>query len=151
MYEEEGLKVLGEVSNRDILLMGLGLYLGEGAKSGNRVRFSNSNPSIIRLFITWMEKSLGVSRSSIFCRVMINEIHRKREKIVREQWARILDLPLQQFQKTTFIKVRNKKIYENYDTYLGTVSVSILKSSNNQYRILGLMKNLMYKVGKEPA
>lgn len=148
-YEEEGLKKLGKISNRDLLLVGLGLHLGEGTKGGGRVRFTNSNSLIVKLFIAWIEKAFGVSRSQIYCRVMINEIHKKREAIVVKEWSKILKIPLSQFEKTTFIKAKVKKVYENYNSFLGTLSITILKSSDLQYRILGLMKGLVYKICEE--
>ena len=57
-YENEALKRLKNISNRDLLLAGLGLHLGEGTKGNGRVRFTNSNPSIIKFFFIWIESPL---------------------------------------------------------------------------------------------
>lgn len=148
MYENVGVKILGKLSNRDLLLLGLGLHLGEGAKTENKVKFINSNPSVIKLFMLWMKNSFHIPLSQINCRVMINKIHEPREEVVRKKWAKILGIPLQQFKRTIFIKAKTRKVYENYESYLGTLVVSISKSSDLQYRILGLMKGLVYKVSK---
>ncbi len=152
-HEKEGLRNLGKIGKRDLLFIGLGLHLGEGGKTGNRVRFTNSNPEIIGLFIAWVHDIFRIPRSQIHCRVMINEIHRKREVMVRKGWSKILKLPLSQFKRTVFIKSKVKKVYENYDRFLGTLTITIPKSSDLQYRILGLTKGLVYKVvgGKRPG
>lgn len=148
-YEREGLKMLEKITKRNLLFAGLGLHLGEGSKTESKVRFTNSNPDIISLFVVWIHDIFGVSRSRMQCRVMINEIHRKREMAVRKEWSKILKIPLSQFRKTVFIKSKTKKIYDNYETFLGTITITIAKSSDLQYRILGLMKGLLYKVGRE--
>ncbi len=145
-YEEDGLRVLGKLLRRDIFLLGLGLHLGEGTKVGNSVRFTNSNPSIVILFIVWVECAFKIRRSHIRYRVMINEAHRKRERVVKKQWSKLLGVPLAQFEKTTFIKAKTQKVYENYHSFLGTLALTIPKSSDLQYRILGLMRGLVYKL-----
>ena len=145
-YEIEGRKALRSISERDLLMLGLGLHLGEGTKGGDRVGFTNSNPAIIKLFLIWIRKVFTISNERISCRVMINAIHSKRIKNVEKEWSKILQIPLAQFKKPVLIKVKNKKIYENAGTYLGTLSITITKSSELQYRILGLMQGLIYKL-----
>lgn len=144
-YEKEGLTTIGKLSKRDILLLGLGLYMGEGGKTNSKVVFVNSNFLIIKVFIKFIESVFSIPKSDIGCRVMINEIHRKRDQIVKTKWSKILKIPIDQFSKTTFIKSKTKKIYENYNDYLGTLHITIRRSSDLQYRILGLIKALMYK------
>lgn len=152
-YEGDGLRAIRKLSERDLLLLGLGLHMGEGTKGGNRVGFTNSNPELVKIFISWMNKAFDVPYSQIYCRVMINEIHRKRETIVRKSWSKILRIPLQQFKRTVFTKAKTKKVYENYDNFLGTLAIQIARSSDLQYRILGLMKGLVYKLngGNKPG
>jgi transcriptional regulator with XRE-family HTH domain len=147
LYEKDGRRTVKNLSNRELLMVGLGLHLGEGTKGGSRVRFTNSNPAIVNLFQLWVRRVFHVSRGEICCRVMINEIHRHRIEKVQQEWSMILRIPLSQFQKPVFIKAKNKKIYENANVYLGTMAVTIRKSSDLQYRILGLMQGLVYKLG----
>jgi predicted transcriptional regulator len=144
-YEKKGLVTIGKLSKRDILLLGLGLYMGEGGKTNSKVVFVNSNFLIIKVFIKFIENVFFIPKSDIGCRVMINEIHKKRDQIVKIKWSRILKIPIDQFSRTTFIKSKTKKIYENYNDYLGTLHITIRRSSDLQYRILGLIKALMYK------
>ena len=140
------------LSKQDIFMLGMGLFLGEGTKGGSRVRFTNADPVIIKIFIVWLKRIFGVTNKDIYYRVMINEIHKYREKKVREAWSEILNVPLNQFQKTVFIKAKNKKIYENMEVYLGTMALTVLKSSWLQYKILGLVHGIMYKYSdKLPA
>ena len=38
---------LGIISKRDLFMLGLGLYIGEGAKSISRVSIANSNSAVV--------------------------------------------------------------------------------------------------------
>ena len=42
-------KEIGELSLRDIFMLGIGLYLGEGSKSQEQVKIVNADPIIIKL------------------------------------------------------------------------------------------------------
>lgn len=145
-YRQVGVGEFINLSRRDLMMLGIGLFMGEGSKTGSSVRFLNSNVDIIKIFIRWTIEVLGVPRSNVICRVMINEMHRHRDAEIRSRWSSSLEIPVSQFQKTVFIKVRNKKVYENYNDYLGTLAVSLRKSSVIQYRILGLIHGLVYKI-----
>ncbi|MBI2065317.1 MAG: hypothetical protein HYT62_04665 [Candidatus Yanofskybacteria bacterium] len=49
------------LSTRDLLIAGLFLYLGEGAKSNrSRIQITNTDPSIIKFSIFWMTKILNI-------------------------------------------------------------------------------------------
>src|SRR4051812_19693196 len=42
-------KEIGDLSKRDLWMLGLGLYIGEGSKSIESVRIVNSDPAVIRV------------------------------------------------------------------------------------------------------
>src|SRR3989344_6565997 len=57
-----GADLIGQPSERDLLMTGLGLYWGEGYKESNgELGFTNSNPSIIHFYMSWLA-SFGVSK-----------------------------------------------------------------------------------------
>lgn len=145
-YEQQGIKKLNKLSDKEFFMAGLALYLGEGAKKSRRVELVNSDPKIIKFMIQWFVYNFGVDRSNFTLSVLINQIHRKREVVVRKFWSSYLDFPLSQFRQTIFVKSKQNKIYENYDNYYGTLRLSILKSSDLLYKILGLIKGLLQYV-----
>ena len=68
---------VGELTDREILIAGAVAYWCEGAKSkpyrvDEYVRFINSDPALIRLFLRFLDKS-GVSRERVRYRVLIHE------------------------------------------------------------------------------
>ena len=128
------------MSVRDALLLGIGLYWGEGAK-GRKLSFSNSNPDMLVFMVIWF-KLLGVSSNDFLVRVYINESHRDRHRKVRNFWIKTLGIPVEQFYEPTFIKASLRKVYENRETYYGVVALRIRRSTILQDRILGLIKSV---------
>ena len=59
-----GIADIGILSERDLMLLGVGLYIGEGAKTTNEIRISNSDPRVIRLGISWL-KTIGLEINNI--------------------------------------------------------------------------------------
>jgi hypothetical protein len=61
--EELGSNDTASLSSRDIHMLGLGLYWGEGYKRGSReLGFTNSDPLIARFFIRWLELMYGAKK-----------------------------------------------------------------------------------------
>ncbi|TSC88015.1 MAG: Uncharacterized protein G01um10147_246 [Microgenomates group bacterium Gr01-1014_7] len=138
-----GIDFLSSLTEREFLIAGLALYWGEGhKKSRNRVGFCNSDPKMIKFLILWLVKYLGVKLADLRCRVGINVIHTKREQVVREYWSKIIGIPLSQFNSTSFKKVNNKKIYENFNEHYGTLDIGVVKPTPLYYRIMGLIEGL---------
>ena len=129
-------------STRDVLLAGIGLYWGEGSK-GRKLNFSNSDPKLLSFIKQWFEVCLDVKSQDFLVRVSINESHRDRYEKVQRHWQHILRLPSRQFYRPTFLKTRQKKVYENRETYYGVLSLRVRNSTNLQYRILGLIKAMV--------
>ena len=105
-----GCKKIGVIKNRELLFAGLGLYLGEGNKNWSKFQFSNSNPQILKLFIFWLTKCFEFPKTDLVFTLFINEIHISRAETVKKYWMETLDIKMDQFRKTIFIKSKNKKV-----------------------------------------
>ncbi|HUD04758.1 MAG TPA: hypothetical protein VMR59_02110 [Patescibacteria group bacterium] len=138
----EGIKALSKLKQREFLIAGLALYWGEGSKKSQQVEFCNSDPKMIQFLLLWLQKCFDIPIVDIRCNVGINQIHQKREQIVKEYWSKIAGIPLSQFRKTNFKKVKNKKIYENFNEHYGTLSISVVKPSRFYFKIIGLIEGL---------
>ncbi len=130
-------KEIGKISQRDLLMIGTALYWGEGCKNGSRLIFVNSDPEMIKIMYRFFREILHVPKELFQPTVQINEIHKPRIKKVLKFWSFLLDLPLDQFGNTYYIKTVSKKVYDNYDSYYGILRLKIGKGSNLQYKILG--------------
>lgn len=140
----QGLKDISTLSRRDLLIAGTALYWCEGAKSlrTHGCMFINSNPTMVVLFKRFANVVLGVDDRDIHCTVQINRIHQPRIDKVLRFWSHLLKLPRSSFGNPYYVDVMQHKVYENYDTYYGILRLRILKSSEQKYRMLGLIDGL---------
>lgn len=142
-FKKSGIEYLSNLTPRELLIAGLALYWGEGSKKSNRgIGFCNSDPRMIKFLLRWLNDCFGVGLDQLRCRVGINLMHEKRDEIVKLYWSRITDIPLGQFRKTSFKRVHNKKVYENFNQHYGTLTIEVAKSWNLYYKILGLIEGL---------
>ena len=135
---KKGALKLGNLSDRDIYCIGLGLYWGEGYKRGSQeLGFTNSDPNMIIFFIKWLNLVYGVKKPDLILRVSINEVHGDRIKIVEKFWSEKTNVPLGQFTKSSLIKSISKKSYKNSHTHMGTLRVKVRKGTSLRREILG--------------
>ncbi len=140
--ETEGRDRLKNLSDKELFVAGIALYWAEGSKKKREFFICNSDPEMIVFMIGWIEKFFGIKRDRLKVVVGINEIHRSREGVVKNYWSNITGIPLTQFRKTSFKKVKSHKIYANFNEHYGTLGVTVLKGSDIYYKMLGLIEGL---------
>jgi hypothetical protein len=146
---ESGKVSFPTLTRQELLAAGTALYWAEGTKKQREVTFCNSDPKLVKFMITWLQKCFSIPISRLYCSVGINQIHVDREQKVRQYWSEITGLPLVQFRKTSFKKVKNRKVYENFDNHFGTLTVKVKRPAQFYYEILGLIEGLY--CAKKPA
>jgi hypothetical protein len=64
-----------------IYAAGCMLYWAEGGKTPNQVRLSNSDPEVIRFFVTFLRRYFGVTddRICVYCNLFVDHEARQRE------------------------------------------------------------------------
>ncbi len=131
------------MTDKEFLLAGLGVYWGEGAKAArNSLAVVNSDPKVIYFMYLWFRKVFNVPANMFRPQIFINELHRPREKVILGFWSSLLHMDKGQFRKFVFIKSKNKKVYENHDSYYGVLALRIRKGTELKYRILGYLDAL---------
>lgn len=141
-YMKEGRSLVGELSERDLLIAGIALYWAEGNKKNRRLVFSNSDPKMIKVCIKWLTGCLKIPMSDIYCQVGINQIHKDRVNIVEEYWSEITGIPILSFKKVSLKKVLSSKVYGNFNEHFGTLNIIVRKSTNLNYLVLGFIDAL---------
>lgn len=68
----EGVELIGRMSEREFLVLGLALYAGEGGKTQGEVRFANSDPRMIVAFIVWLRHFFDVDESRLRMRLSLH-------------------------------------------------------------------------------
>ncbi len=62
-------KEVDTLTARDLTMLGIGIYLGEGAKTQEQVRITNSDPRVIRITITWLKSVIGLKNKNFAARI----------------------------------------------------------------------------------
>lgn len=142
-FRQEALDTFKSLSDREIELISAALYWAEGAKTDSRFMFVNSDPTMIKLLYLYMVNVMKVAKNRIRPVVQINEIHRTRIHKVLKFWSNLLELPTDYFGNTYYIKTVHKKVYDNHDSYYGILRMRITKSSDYQYKMLGIINAII--------
>ena len=77
------------------------LYWAEGNKKTEDIKFSNSDPSMIKFMMKWFREICNVPEKKFRIALHIHELLSR--KNVEKYWSDLTGIPLKQFQKT-FIK-----------------------------------------------
>src|SRR3989344_8271114 len=105
-------KDIGVFSGREVFLIGLFLYWGEGTKAQrNSVTLTNTNPSMLKFFIKWLE-IFDVKKKDIKIKLhLYSDMNIKRSL---DFWAKELNIPISQFRKPHIKKTQLTSIsYKN--------------------------------------
>lgn len=125
---------LGELSKRDLMLLGIGLYIGEGSKYNRGfIQFSNSDPKVIKLAMKWFKVTLGVEISHF--RAILHIYPDNKESETLKFWSGITDIPVDQFNKTYVDKRVNKSLKNNRKLPYGTIHIRIRASGNEEFGV----------------
>ena len=97
VYEEQKKNLL-PLTEREFLIAGLFLYLGEGAKqSPAQILVSNTDPDIVKFTLLWYTKILKIPRNKIRVGLQLyKDMNLKKEL---NFWNKFLDIPLTNFWK----------------------------------------------------
>ena len=90
-YQKEG--VLKAKAEDPLHLIGCMLYWAEGAKSGNCLRFANSDPDMVKLFLKFLTECYKIDISKISMRVYCHSDDPKEIKRIENFWKKELNLP----------------------------------------------------------
>nr|WP_145490822.1 MULTISPECIES: hypothetical protein [Streptomyces] len=138
--KEEARLAIGELSARELFLVGVGLYWAEGGKDKSydrreNVAFVNSDPNMIRVYLAWL-RLLGVEPERLRFTVMIHE--NADVSGAERYWADLVGAAPASFNKTTLKKHNPKTVRKNTgDDYRGCLVIKVLKGADLYRRIEG--------------
>ncbi|MER8036184.1 hypothetical protein [Streptomyces hydrogenans] len=131
---------VGALSERELFLLGVGLYWAEGTKDKpharrERVTFVNSDPGMVRVFAAWLDL-LGVPSERRTYSLMIHET--ADVPAAERYWADLLDADPTRFGKTTLKRHNPKTVRRNVGAeYRGCLVIRVLGSADLYRRIEG--------------
>ena len=151
--KQKARKEIGDISKRDLWLIGVALYWAEGAKQkehavSERVRLGNSDARIIKIFLAWLVKICGISRNEIQFRIALHETARHRLDEIKQYWAKVVKCSVSDFQKTTWKKHNIRTTRKNIGKdYYGLLEVCVRKSTNLNRKIQGWVEGIYNNCG----
>jgi transposase-like protein len=146
---DEMAEEIGELSDRELLLVGATMYWAEGCKmkpwnSTETLTFINSDPDVIRLHLEWLSY-IGVSPDRLTFRV---HIHERADVAGAERfWADVVGVPVGNFARTTLKKHNPKTVRKNVgDGYRGCLIVGVRKSSRDYRKMNAVWRGICASV-----
>ncbi|MFI5620697.1 hypothetical protein [Streptomyces sp. NPDC051567] len=128
---------IGSLTDRELFVLGVGLYWAEGAKAkpNPQIYFTNSDAGMIKVFLAWL-RLLDVSDDLL--RLTL-QIHETADASAAEQyWADVTGLDPSHFNKTTLKRHNPRTNRKNTgDNYHGCLSVRVLQGAELYRRVEG--------------
>ncbi|MFE3494271.1 hypothetical protein [Streptomyces sp. NPDC059175] len=138
--KEAARQEIGELTERELFLVGVGLYWAEGTKDKpharrERATFVNSDPGMIALFLAWLDL-VGVERARLKFHVMIHESADVRA--AEQYWADVVGADHTAFGRTTLKRHNPKTVRKNVgEGYRGCLVIHVRQSADLYRRIEG--------------
>jgi len=117
-----GIREVGVLSKRDIWMIGLGLWMGEGSKTTEQLRLANSDPQVIILWICWLKEICGFRETDIF--LTLHLYNDSDEEACKNYWRKVTGIENIRFGKTQVDKRQTKQKSKHGKLPYGTVHVS---------------------------
>ena len=146
-FYEEQKKLIFPFNKRDIFLSGLFLYWGEGTKRQTSVlSVSNTDPSIIKFFIVWTNKSLNVPKEKLKVQLQLYSNMNIKKEV--QFWSKTLKLSSNQFIKPYIKKSSSERINHKGSFGHGTCNVKIGDARLTEKILMGLKSISDYYLSK---
>lgn len=139
--KKEARKEIGKLSRRDILMLGIGLYLGEGSKSQEEIRIVNADPTIIKLGIRWLKEFCNIYSKNL--RVSIHGYPDHDIDVLINFWSKELNIPIKQFIKTQIDTRLNKSGIKKRKLPYGTAHLYVRGGGTLPLGVKNLHRKIM--------
>lgn len=142
---------VGVLSQRDLFMLGIGLYMGEGTKLYEITRFINSNPEYVSCAMKWFREVCLIENRHFS--VAIHLYPDSDEKLAKRYWSRVTKVPLSQFEKVQVDRRLGKSEKKKRKLPHGTAHITIRACGNKQLgvslhrRIMGWIEAVIAQAG----
>lgn len=126
-------KDIGNMSERDIFMLGLGIYIGEGSKTHDNIRVVNSDPRIIRFAIRWFKDKFAFDDDNFRLRLHLYPDSNIEECL--SFWSKELNISQSLFQKTQIDFRIDKKAKKTGKLPYGTAHLSTRSKGNKEHGV----------------
>ena len=144
---------LGNITKRDLLMIGIALYWAEGEKIKPysptvSLKFTNSDPRMINLFLIWCYKCQNLSPEDITISLYIHEDHFDKRDAIVGYWTSLTGINRAKFDKIYRKRGNPITIRKNKgDTYFGQLTITVKKSVNLNRKVVGYIDEIAKQCG----
>lgn len=144
---------VGNISDRELWLIGTVIYWAEGAKEkewhpGSGASFINMDPFMIQVYLRWL-KYCGIQKSDINFMLFVHENHSNRVPEIKRYWSKIANFPISAFSKQYWKKNKvNTKRRNVGDNYFGILKINIKQSSEFLRKVMGWTTGIYKGINK---
>lgn len=139
--KKEAIKDIGALSARDLFILGIGLYLGEGSKAIEEVKIANSDPEIIKLAIKWLTDSFNLNVKNF--KITLHDYPDNDVEESKVFWSKQTQIPIEQFSKTVLDRRVNKSATNKRKLLYGTAHLYVKKGDTNLIGVRSLHRKIM--------
>lgn len=140
--QKKSAKEIGNLTDRELCLIGAALYWAEGYKKTNwHMVFCNSDPSMIHLMMRFFRKICGVKKNKIKAQIQIHP--NVSADTATAYWARITGLPASQFSKPILQISKSSKNRRGNTLPYGTFRLRV-----NDVQLINKIKGWISGLGK---
>lgn len=145
------------ISGKELWLMGIVLYWICGVKENDRrtglgVRFSNSDPFIIKLFLEWLTQIGNIRKQEIRFDLFLHESRKGMREEIVSFWANAIGFPRAHFSRVYFQKNKIKRKQTLQKVNYGLARIRVKASSLLSRQISGWIKGIKkHYWGLEPT
>jgi hypothetical protein len=152
---------VGGLSDRELFLVGVGLYWAEGSKDKpyrrtEVLQFIKSDPDMIRVFLRWLTL-LNVAPDRLTLRVSIHvtlrvSIHESADVEAAEKyWAGIVGIDVSAFSRATLKRHNPRTVRKNTgETYHGCLAIYVRQSADLYRRMEGAWYGIVEGATRQP-
>ncbi|OGZ58598.1 MAG: hypothetical protein A2728_01735 [Candidatus Spechtbacteria bacterium RIFCSPHIGHO2_01_FULL_38_11] len=126
-------KEVDKLSNRDLFMLGIGLYWGEGTKRYSHIRIINSDPAIIQASVRWFKDICKLKNKNFSIRVHIYPDNYEKECL--RYWSNIAGISLNNFGKTQIDRRKNKSFKKRGTLPYGTAHLEIRSRGKKEFGV----------------
>ena len=124
---------IGALSKRDLFMLGIGLYIGEGTKTHSIIRVINADPKVIVLAIKWFKEGCGLNNTNFSIRLHLYPDNSEEDSL--RFWSRATGLPKNQFQKIQVDLRKDKKMFKRGKLPYGTAHLTVKSNGKKEFGV----------------
>lgn len=124
----QGIQDVGKLSSRDKLLLGIGLYIGEGSKLNEQIQVVNSDPAVIKAMIHWFVTHCGLEKENM-C-IALHVYPDTNIQAAMRFWKDQTGLQDSNFNKTQIDRRTNKSKIKHNSLPHGTADLRVRSNGN---------------------